>query len=195
MWVSWLVCLGLGRDSGVEELDAEELGRTIELLYNAFQGVESVGGSLSPFVPTQEYVEEPIVVLLEAFLERMRRIRGNPVFYEPGCGNAKVTGHVASRGYYAVCLELDEDLTRTASEATRGLLVDVVRGDLATFTLRRADVAYAYLLPRAVRLVLEALSGRGTVLLSLDYPAEGDKGQVMVTELRIMHRGVYVYKA
>ena len=187
----------MGRDGGrsVEGIDAEELGRTIELLYDAFHTVESVGGSLSPFVPTQEYVEEPIAVLLEAFLERMRLVRGNPVFYEPGCGTARITSRVASKGYYAVCLELDEDLAGMASRATRGLLVDVVRGDLATFALRRADVAYAYLLPRAVRLVLEALSNRGTVLLSLDYPAEDDKGQVMAAELRIMHRGVYVYRS
>ncbi|BEP17381.1 hypothetical protein PYJP_07330 [Pyrofollis japonicus] len=185
----------MGDNREPRELDAEELGRTIELLYDAFHTVESVGGSLSPFVPTQDYVEEPITVLLEAFLERAALSRPNPVFYEPGCGTAKITGRVAARGYYAVCLELDAELAKLAAKNTRSLLVDVVQGDLATFSPRRADVAYAYLLPRAVRMALEALEGRGTIMLSLDYPAEGDKGQLAVTELRIMHRGIYVYRA
>jgi hypothetical protein len=102
---------------------------------------------------------------------------------------------VAARGYYAVCLELDAELAKLAAKNTRSLLVDVVQGDLATFSPRRADVAYAYLLPRAVKMALEALEGRSTIMLSLDYPAEGDKGQLSITELRIMHRGIYVYRA
>lgn len=182
-------------DLGDERFDAEELGRIIQLLYDAFYTVESVGGSLSPFVPTQEYIEEPLSQLLETFLERSRVSNHHVVFYEPGCGTARITRRVAGKGCYAICLELDADLAKMAHKSIKNLLVDVVQGDLASFRPRRASVAYAYLLPRAVAKLLEALSGLGSIVLSLDYPAEGDKGHLATAELRIMHRGIYVYRA
>jgi len=183
------------RDKSVRGLDLEELGKTIQLLYDAFYTVDSIGGSLSPFVPTQEYIVDYVVLLVETFLETVERLRKSPaVFYEPGCGTATITSRVASLGRYAICLELDPDLARMARDNTRSLLVDVVQGDLSVFRPRRASVAYAYLLPRAVLRLLEALEGLGTIVLSLDYPAEGDKGQLALTELRVMHRGIYVYK-
>jgi SAM-dependent methyltransferase len=184
---------GAGRD----RLDEEELGRTVQLLYDAFSLIDSVGGSLSPYVPTQDYIVENIVRLVDVFASRMARGRsgGPPVYYEPGCGTGRVASRAARRGMYSLCLELDAYLAREAAEKARyEPLMDVVVGDLSVFRPVRVDVVYAYLLPRAVRKVLEALQGSRSVVVSLDYPAEGDRGVLSLSRLEIFSRSLYVYK-
>ncbi len=177
-------------------LDEEELGNTVQLLYDAFALVESVGGSLSPYVPTQDYVASVLTQLAAAFAERRPRGGRPALYYEPGCGAGKVASGAAARGLYSICLELDEYLAREAQErARRSPLLDVVVGDLSVFRPRRVDVVYAYLLPRAVRRVLEALEGLHAPVVSLDYPAEGDRGVLSAARLDVLGRSVFVYES
>ncbi|KSW11486.1 hypothetical protein CF15_01150 [Pyrodictium occultum] len=178
-------------------LDERELGKTIEILYNAFQSLEAVGGSLSPYVPTQEYMVEPLLRILHAMAVGRLRARGlerQPIYYEPGCGAGGVASKAAEMGFYTVCLELDEYLAADAARRLRGLLADTVVGDLSVFRPRRVDAVYAYLLPRAVQRLLDTLRGLHAPLLSLDYPAEGDRGSLHAARLEVRSRSVYVYE-
>jgi SAM-dependent methyltransferase len=185
--------------TGRDRIDEEELGRTVQLLYDAFSLVESVGGSLSPYVPTQEYIVGLVLDLVEAAAAGRRAARGErgpPVYYEPGCGAGRVAARAAERGLYSVCLELDEYLAREAAErARRSPLLDVVLGDLSVFRPRRVDAVYAYLLPRAVLRVLEALRGLGAPVVSLDYPAEGDRGVLVASRLELLGRSLFAYES
>ena len=179
-------------------LDEEELGVTAQLLYEAFHLIEGVGGSLSPYVPTQEYVASILVDIAAAMAEarwRSRGARGVPVYYEPGCGSGRVAAVAAEKGLYTLCLELDEYLAREARGRVHPLLGDVVVGDLTVFRPRRVEAVYAYLLPRAVRRTLEALAGTGAAVLSLDYPAEGSRGAWEAARLIVEERSVYAYEA
>lgn len=187
-----------GRDEPV--LDEEELGRTAQLLYEAFASIEAVGGSLSPYVPTHGSAAEQLPQLLEALAHARAAARehgGPPVYYEPGCGAARFAERMRGRGVYILCLELDEYLAAEARDRLRREpLADVVVGDLTVFRPRRVDVAYAYLLPRAVSRVLEALEGTGAPLLSLDYPAEGPVDRLLeAARLLVAGRSVYAYEA
>ncbi|MET1128612.1 MAG: hypothetical protein ABWW70_04780 [Thermoproteota archaeon] len=177
-----------------EDLDLEELGRTIQLLYDGFSSVYSGVGILAPFVPSEGYAAEVAPLYAAAFAARSERVGGRrySVYYEPGCGTGEVAASVAERNIYSICLELDEDLARKAKERLSTLpSADVVIGDLATFRPRRADVAYAYLLPRGVSAAIDSLRGLRTVVLSLDFPAEG--GEEPVAVLGVAHRRIYVY--
>jgi len=177
-------------------LDEEELGRTVQVLYDAFSLIEGVGGSLSPYVPTQEYIVDAVLDIVEAVARRVSRGSRLPVYYEPGCGAGRVASRAAARGMYSICLELDYYLAREAAEKAHGSpLLDVVVGDLALFRPRVADAVYAYLLPRAVSRVLEALQGSGAGVVSLDYPAEGDRGVLSLARLEVAGRGLYTYRA
>ncbi len=177
-------------------IDEEELGRTVQLLYDAFALVESVGGSLSPYVPTQDYVAGLIAELLEALAVRSSRGERMAVYYEPGCGTGKMAIRAAKRGMYSICLELDQYLAKEAALRARASpLLDVVIGDLSVFRPRLAHVVYAYLLPRAVRRVLDALMGSHAVVVSLDYPAEGDRGVLSLAKLDVAGRSLFVYRA
>ncbi|ALL00242.1 hypothetical protein Pyrde_0192 [Pyrodictium delaneyi] len=179
-------------------IDERELGKTVQLLYEAFQSIEAVGGSLSPYVPTQDYIVEPILQLLDAMAHGRRSARGEgqqPVYYEPGCGAGRVAERAAKRGFYTLCLELDEYLAKAAAEKlANSPNADVVIGDLSVFRPRRVDAVYAYLLPRAVQRVLDVLAGQGAPLLSLDYPAEDDSGVLAAARLEIEARSIYAYK-
>jgi SAM-dependent methyltransferase len=175
-------------------LDDLELGRTIQLLYEAFNSVLAASGNLSPYVPTLESYIPLVVDYAEAFA---RKSSGQQVYYEPGCGAGHVAGEAARRGMHVICLELDEDLAREASRRLRGNPnVDVVIGDLTSFRPRRVDTVYAYLLPRAVAYVLQQLEGLGAPIVSLDYPAELDDEPVRrLAVLEAGYRRIYVYKA
>lgn len=181
-----------------DRIDEREFGKTVQILYEAFQSTEAVGGSLSPFVPTQDYIIEPILQLLEAMARgRLNETgkRRQPVYYEPGCGSGTVAEKAAERGFYAICLELDEYLARSAARRlARSPHADAVVGDLSVFRLRAVDAVYTYLLPRAVQRVLETLRGTKAPLLSLDYPAEDDGGALSAARLEIEARSVYAYK-
>jgi SAM-dependent methyltransferase len=176
-------------------LDDLELGRTIQLLYDAFNSVLAASGSLSPYVPTLESYIPLMVDYAEAFARR--GARGQLVYYEPGCGAGRVAGEAARRGMYVLCLELDEDLAREAARSLRWAPnVDVVVGDLTSFRPRRADTVYAYLLPRAVAHVLRELEGLNAPVVSLDYPAELEDEQVRrLATLEAGYRRVYIYRA
>jgi len=181
-------------------IDEEELGKTVQLLYDAFSLVESVGGSLSPYVPTQDYIVDVLLDHVEALAARSRITRWSretpPVYYEPGCGTGRVAVRAASRGLYSVCVELDPYLAREAAVKARlSPLLDVAIGDLSIFRLRAVDVVYAYLLPRAVAKVLAALQGANVPVVSLDYPAEGDRGVLSLTKLDVMERSVFIYRS
>ncbi len=182
-------------------LDPLELGKTVQLLYDAFSLVEAVGGSLSPYVPTMGSAAGPLAGLAAAWAEaraRARGARGTPVYYEPGCGTAAFASLVASSSpsVYIVCLELDEQLAVMARERLRAApLADTVVGDLSVFRPRRSDAAYAYLLPRAVDRLLQALEGTGTPIISLDYPAESDRGALHAAKMEVQGRTVYIYQA
>ena len=186
---------------GGPELDGLELGRTVQLLYDAFSLIEGVGGSLSPYVPTLGSVAEPLAALAAAWAEARAAARGaggTPVYYEPGCGAARFASLVAREGTaYTLCLELDEALAREAHERLKHAspLADTIVGDLASFRPRRSDTVYAYLLPRAVQRLLEALDGSHAPVISLDYPAEEDRGHLSTAILEVLGRRIYVYQA
>ncbi|ABM81220.1 radical SAM protein [Hyperthermus butylicus] len=177
-------------------LDELELGRTIQLLYDAFASIMDAAGSLSPYVPTSSDIVDTILDLVEA-MAAARAGNRQPIYYEPGCGTATVAAKAAERGMHTICLELDETL---AVEAHRRLrdnpLAHTVVSDLAVFRPRRADTAYAYLLPRAVAKLLEALKGLGASIISLDYPAENDPDKVLeLATIQIDNRRLHIYKA
>ena len=73
----------------------------------------------------------------------------------------------------------------------RHWLVDYIVGDLATFKPRKVDVAYAYLLPNAVRIVLDVVEP--TVLVSLDYPATRNDPRECAEVKVAEYRTAYVY--
>ena len=182
-------------EQGRGRLDPGELGRAAQLLYDAFSLIEGVGGSLSPYVPTQEFVADAVAWLAAGFAWARRGPQGQPVYYEPGCGAGRVAERASGRGMYALCLELDEYLAReAAARARRSVSMDVVVGDLSVFRPRRVSVAYAYLLPRAVSRVLGALQGLGAAVLSLDYPSEdGFEEAERVSIMDVRGRNLYVY--
>ena len=147
---------------------------------------------LSPYAPTDGSVESSIISILAAILARFSRNGRQPIYYEPGCGDARVSAKVARASKaYVVCLELDVNLLEAGIKKHRHWLVDYIVGDLATFKPRKVDVAYAYLLPNAVRIVLDVVEP--TVLVSLDYPAirndPRECAEVKVAE----YRTAYVY--
>ncbi len=156
----------------------------------------SVSGSLSPYVPTLE----SYIPLMVDYAEALAAGRGSgrqPVYYEPGCGAGHVAAEAASRGMHAVCLELDEGLALEAARRLRSSPnADVVVGDLSSFRPRRADVAYAYLLPRAVSALLKALEGLRVPIVSLDYPAEDEWEEAWrLAKLEVGYRHVYIYRS
>ena len=182
-------------DRGSQHLDEEELGRATQLAYEAFSVLEGMGASLSPYVPTQEEVMEPILALVQASANR-RGSQCPPVYYEPGCGAGRVASRAAESGLYVLCLELDEELAaKAADKARRSPLMDTVVGDLTVFRPRRVDAAYLYLLPVAVARVLEVLRGLHAPVYSLDYPALGDHGALRAARLIIGGRSLYVYES
>lgn len=180
----------------VEPIDFLELGEAINLLLSlpVLIGDEKQKPPvLSPYAPTDDSVGPSIVFILTAILDRFSKKHGKqPIYYEPGCGDGRVSAEVArSSSAYVVCLELDEELLRAGMKRHRHWLVDYIIGDLATFRPRRVDTVYAYLLPSAVRIILDIVEP--PVLLSLDYPAirndPRECAEVKITE----YRTVYVY--
>ena len=177
------------------DVDMEEIGKTIQLLYDAIMFIESTRGNLSPFVPTQNSVGEQLVEYIDAFIAKLKEEKSTVVYYEPGCGDASFARKVALsiKSLYIVCLEIDKYLAYNARKRLESLYADVVIGDLSSFRPRRADIVYAYLLPRAVKYVLHTLQGLGSIVLSLDYPAEDSKGVYELAILRVDNRSLYVY--
>ncbi len=175
----------------------EELGETIQLLYDAIMFIESTQGNLSPFVPTQDSIGEQLVKYIDTFAATVTERKNIVVYYEPGCGNASFAEKVALRIklLYIVCLEIDRYLAYDARKRLESLYADVVLGDLSSFRPRRADIVYAYLLPRAVKHVLHTLQGLGSIVLSLDYPAEDSKGVYELAILRVDNRNLYIYSS
>ena len=173
----------------------EELGETIQLLYDAIMFIESTQGNLSPFVATQDSIGEQLVRYIDTFVAKLKEETNIVVYYEPGCGDASFARRVALsiKSLYIVCLEIDSYLAYDARERLESLYADVVLGDLSSFRPRKADIVYAYLLPRAVKHVLHTLQGLGSIVLSLDYPAEDSKGVYELAILRIDNRSLYVY--
>ena len=173
----------------------EEIGKTIQLLYDAIMFIESARGNLSPFVPTQDSIGEQLVRYIDTFVAKLKDEENIVVYYEPGCGDASFARKVALsiKSLYVVCLEIDKYLAHDARKRLESLYADVVIGDLSSFRPRRADIVYAYLLPRAVKHVLHTLQGLGSIVLSLDYPAEDSKGVYELAVLRVDNRSLYVY--
>ena len=177
-------------------IDFLELGEAIHLLLNLpiFTEDESqYPCTLSPYAPTDDSVGLSIVYILTAILARFSKKHGKqPIYYEPGCGDARVSAKVAQNsGAYVVCLELDEELLKTGMRKHRHWLVDYIIGDLATFRLRKVDVTYAYLLPNAVKIVLDIVEP--AVLLSLDYPATRNDPRECAEVKIAEYRTAYVY--
>jgi len=188
---------GTSVDSGdVVPIDFLELGEAINLLLSLPILIEDERQKpcvLSPYAPTDDSVGPSIVSILTAILDRFSKKHGKqPIHYEPGCGDGRVSVEVAQNSSaYVVCLELDETLLRTGMKRRRHWLVDYVIGDLATFKPRRVDTVYAYLLPSAVRTVLDVVEP--SVLLSLDYPATRNDPRECAEVKVAEYRTVYVY--
>ncbi len=128
---------------------------------------------MAPFKPTPPR----ILRLLARVLADVASAAGErqPVLYEAGCGLAPVSRMASRRhGYYSVCVEVDPGLAaqaRLLAERSRvGHLVDVVEGDVLSFSARRVTAAYAYLMPAPMGRLAELLP-RDSVLLALDYPS------------------------
>ena len=176
-------------------VDFLELGEAINLLLSLPTFVEGENRRprvLSPYVPTDGSVEPSIISILAAILARFSRNGRQPIYYEPGCGDARVSAKVAQASKaYVVCLELDVNLLEAGIKKHRHWLVDYIVGDLATFKPRKVDVAYAYLLPNAVRIVLDVVEP--TVLVSLDYPATRNDPRECAEVKVAEYRTAYVY--
>lgn len=176
-------------------IDFLELGEAINLLLNLptlIEGENQRPRVLSPYAPTDSSVELPIVSILAAILARFSKNGKQPIYYEPGCGDARVSAKVAQTSKaYVVCLELDVELLKIGMRKHRHWLVDYIVGDLATFKPRKVDVAYAYLLPNAVRIVLDVVEP--SVLLSLDYPAMRNDPRECAEIKVAEYRTAYVY--
>lgn len=176
-------------------IDFLELGELINLLLSLPTLVEDGDQRpclLSPYAPTDGSVESSIISILAAILARFSRNGRQPIYYEPGCGDTRVSAKVAQASKaYVVCLELDVDLLEAGIKKHRHWLVDYIIGDLATFKPRKVDVAYAYLLPNAVRIVLDV--AEPTVLVSLDYPATRNDPRECAEVKVAEYRTAYVY--
>jgi len=176
-------------------VDFLELGEAINLLLSLPTFVEGENRRprvLSPYVPTDGSVEPSIISILAAILARFSRNGRQPIYYEPGCGDARVSAKVAQASKaYVVCVELDVNLLEAGIKKHRHWLVDYIVGDLATFKPRKVDVAYAYLLPNAVRIVLDVVEP--TVLVSLDYPATRNDPRECAEVKVAEYRTAYVY--
>ena len=180
---------------GKTYVDFLELGEAINLLLSLPTFVEGENRRprvLSPYVPTDGSVEPSIISILAAILARFSRNGRQPIYYEPGCGDARVSAKVAQASKaYVVCVELDVNLLEAGIKKHRHWLVDYIVGDLATFKPRKVDVAYAYLLPNAVRIVLDVVEP--TVLVSLDYPATRNDPRECAEVKVAEYRTAYVY--
>ncbi|RUM48006.1 MAG: hypothetical protein DSY37_00800 [Hyperthermus sp.] len=165
-----------------------DIGSEINLLSQAFAFLEEKGGSLSPYVATWGDAGRVVVALLTALLKR----RGKLVYYEPGCGEAKVAGRVAEDASYTLCIELDESLAEKAWSTVKDHAADVVVADLAYFEPRRADVVYTYLLPKAIQIVINNLSNQNAIIVSLDYPSPG-YAPLEVARIKVGEREIYIY--
>ena len=151
----------------------------------------AVDGYVAPFVPTPPRVLRE-VRRLAAYL--LRDAQRQPVLYDAGCGNGVVAAALAETTMgYTVCVELNtlraEEAWYTVRRRGLGHLVDVVVGDVLSFTPRRVSLAYAFLMPEPMDLLADLLPA-GTVLVSLDFPTSR---LVEVTSISVGVHTLFVY--
>jgi ubiquinone/menaquinone biosynthesis C-methylase UbiE len=127
-----------------------------------------------PWVPTRRQLIEHIM--------RLAKVGEGDVFYDLGCGDGRVVIEAAKRGARAVCVELREDLIKTAMENAKkaGVAnrITFINEDFHKVNISDATVVYMYLLTRvnaSLRPKLEKELKPGTRVVSLDFAIPGWK--------------------
>ncbi len=127
-----------------------------------------------PWVPTRRELLRHIM--------RVAKVGPNDVFYDLGCGDGRVVIEAAKRGARGVCVEIREELIKTAMEnARREGVADRIRFIHGSFTdvdLRDATIVYMYLLTRVNKMLrpkLERELRLGTRVVTLDFEIPGWK--------------------
>ncbi len=146
-----------------------------------------------PWVPTRRQLISHIM--------RIAKVGPGDVFYDLGCGDGRMVIEAAKRGAKAVCVELREDLIRTAMEnaekaGVRDRIV-FVNEDFHRVNLSDATVVYMYLLTRvnaSLKPKLEAELKPGTRVVTLDFAIPGWKPvEVERHNVAGLTRVIYLY--
>lgn len=123
---------------------------------------------IAPYKPTPPHILRFLGALLHTLVER---VKGQPVFFEAGCGLAHASKVAVLQGFYSICVDIDANIIVQAKRLRHrhNVLIDYVVGDVRSFCLRRNDVVYYYLYEGVMGVVGSALCAEG-VVVSLDYP-------------------------
>jgi len=146
-----------------------------------------------PWVPSRDEV-------IKAILSIIKPSRKDIIF-DIGCGDGRVATTLASTyGVQTICIELREDLARKAQKLAqeKGVehLLEIVIGDMYTFSLSRATIVYMYLLTSANYLLRPKLDKElqpGSIVISLDFPVPGWRPLKVVELPQSWQRTLYVY--
>ncbi|HIC99415.1 MAG TPA: class I SAM-dependent methyltransferase [Pyrodictiaceae archaeon] len=146
-----------------------------------------------PWVPSRDEV-------IKAILSIVKPSRKDVVF-DIGCGDGRVATTLASTyGVRTICIELREDLARKAQKLARERrvehLLEIVVGDMYTFSFSRATIVYMYLLTSANYLLRPKLDKElqpGTIVISLDFPVPGWRPLKVIELPQSWQRTLYVY--
>ncbi|RLG63934.1 hypothetical protein DRN89_03085 [archaeon] len=122
------------------------------------------------FLPTPALLMDRIINLAE--------LNGSKVFCDLGSGDGRMLVAAASRGAYAVGIEIDKGLIKKAKERVGKYSdrVDLVLGDIFYNPLIRMDVVYTFLDEKTMEKLkeyFEEIVKRGVKIISLTYKIPG----------------------
>ena len=122
------------------------------------------------FLPTPALLMDRIINLAE--------LNGSKVFCDLGSGDGRMLVAAASRGAYAVGIEIDKGLIKKAKERVGKYSdrVDLVLGDIFYNPLMRMDVVYTFLDEKTMEKLkeyFEEIVKRGVKIISLTYKIPG----------------------
>ncbi|HIP65279.1 MAG TPA: class I SAM-dependent methyltransferase [Pyrodictium sp.] len=146
-----------------------------------------------PWVPSRDEVIKAVLSII--------RPSKKDIIFDIGCGDGRVATTLASTyGVQTICIELREDLARKAQKLAqeKGVehLLEIVIGDMYTFSLSRATIVYMYLLTSANYLLRPKLDKElqpGSIVISLDFPVPGWRPLKVVELPQSWQRTLYVY--
>jgi SAM-dependent methyltransferase len=185
--------LSLSRDGGNLEVLSVMLPRVLRAgVFQAGISVSIAVLCLSPAVSAQSsrpdfrnrlapYVSSPQRAI-DKMLE-MADLKPGETLYDLGCGDGRILIAAAERYHVkGVGIEISDRLARTAEDNVKAVglknEVEIVRGDMMSTDLSRADVVTLYLITTAnesLRPNLEKFLKKDARLVSYDYPIPGWK--------------------
>ena len=122
----------------------------------------------------------PTPALLMDRIMDLANLRKNEIFCDLGSGDGRMLVAAASRGAYAVGIEIDKGLIKKAKEAVWNHRenIDLILGDILYNPLIHVDVVYTFLdenTMRSLRRYFREILKKGARIISLTYKIPGLK--------------------